>query len=110
MAVFDTHRAIKTLTAAGFSEVKAEAMLDAMGDSHDALATKSDLRELAQTTKADLNELAQMTKADLNELAQTTKADLRELELRMRLHLGAYVFAAAGLVIAVLLALELIPR
>jgi hypothetical protein len=33
-----------------------------------------------------------------------TKADLRELELRVRLHLGAYVFAAAGLVIAVLIA------
>jgi len=132
MAVFDTHRAIKTLTAAGFSEAKAEAMLDAMGDSHDALATKADLRELAQANRADLNELAQTTKADLNELAQTTKADLnelaqatkadlrelaqttasdlRELELRMRLHLGAYVFAAAGLVIAVLLAIELLPR
>ncbi len=74
-------------------------MIDAMGDSHDALATK-----------ADLNKLAQATKANLNELAQTTKADLRELELRMRLHLGAYVFAAAGLVIAVLLALEWLPR
>ncbi len=88
MAVYDTHRAVKTLTAAGFSEAKAEAMIDAMGDSHDALATK----------------------ADLNKLAQSTKADLRELELRMRLHLGAYVFAAAGLVIAVLLALEWLPR
>ena len=33
-----------------------------------------------------------------------TKADLRELELRVRLHLGAYVFVAAGLVIAVLIA------
>ena len=99
MAAFDTHRAIKTLTAAGFSEAKAEAMIDAMGDSHDALATKADLRELAQATKADLNELA-----------QTTKADLRELELRMRLHLGAYVFAAAGLIIGVLVAIELLPR
>ncbi len=99
MAVYDTYKAMKTLTAAGFSETKAEAMLDAMGDSHDALATK-----------ADLNELAQATKADLRELALTTKADLNELELRMRLHLGAYVFAAAGLVIAVLLALEWLPR
>ena len=88
MAMYDTHRAIKTLTAAGFSEAKAEAMIDAMGDSHDALATKADLRELARTTASDL----------------------RELELRMRLHLGAYVFTAAGLVIAVLLALEWLPR
>ena len=59
-----------------------------MGDSHDALATKSDLRELARATTADL----------------------RELELRMRLHSGANVFAAAGLAIAVLAALELLPR
>ena len=110
MAVFDTHRAIKTLTEAGFTESKAEAMVDAMGDSHDSLATKADLNQLAQATKADLNELTQTTKADLRELARTTASDLRELELRMRLHLGAYVFAAAGLVIAVLLALELIPR
>ncbi len=73
MAAFDTHKAVKTLTAAGFSKTKAEAMVEAMGDSHGALATK---------------------------------ADLRELELRMRLHLSAYAFAAAGLVIAVRLALE----
>lgn len=110
MAVFDTHRAIKTLKAAGFSEVKAEAMVDAMGDSHDTLATKADLSELAQITKADLNELAQTTKADLRDLARTTASELRELELRMRLHLGAYVSAAAGLIIAVFLALELLPR
>ena len=31
MAVYDTHRAVKTLTAAGFSEAKAEAMIDANG-------------------------------------------------------------------------------
>ena len=63
-------------------------MIDAVGDSHDALATKADLRDLAQTNKAKF----------------------RELELRMRLYLGAYVFTAAGLVIGVLVAIELLPR
>ena len=32
MAVFDTHKAVKTLTAAGFSEEKAEALITAMGE------------------------------------------------------------------------------
>ena len=71
MAVFDTHKAFETLTSGGFSEAQARALLSAMGESRESLATK---------------------------------ADLRELELRVRLHLGAYVFAAAGLVIAVLIA------
>ena len=126
MAVFDTHRAVKTLTAAGFNETQAEALIGAVGESHEALATKADLQDLAQMTKADLQDLAQMTKADLQDLAQmtkaeiqaldiriqaldmylqalaqTTKADLKDLELRLTLRLGALVVGAAG-VLAVL--------
>ena len=59
------------MTSGGFSDAQARALLSAMGESRESLATKS---------------------------------DLRELELRVRLHLGAYMFAAAGLVIAVLIA------
>ena len=43
MAMFDTHRAVKKLTGAGFSEFQAEALIDAVGDEHEALATKADL-------------------------------------------------------------------
>ena len=70
-----------------------------------AQTTKADLESLAQTTKADLESLAQTTKADLEALAQTTKADLEALELRLRhdltLRLGAMVFAAAGVQVAI---------
>ena len=115
MAVFDTHKAVKTLTAAGFNETQAEALIGAVGESHEALATKADLQDLAQMTKADLQDLAQMTKAEiqaldiriqavdmhLQALAQTTKGDLKDLELRLTLRLGALVVGAAG-VLAVL--------
>ena len=96
MAVFDTHKAIKTLIGAGFSETKAEAMIDAMGESHEALATKADMA----VVYAKLDALEQA----VNE--RVTQADLREQELRMRLHL----YAVAIVVIGVLAALELVPR
>lgn len=47
MAVFDTHKAVKTLTAAGFSEEKAEALITAMGEVRTDLTTKADLKDLA---------------------------------------------------------------
>ena len=46
MAVFDTHKAVKTLTAAGFSEEKAEALITAMGEVRTDLTTKADLKDL----------------------------------------------------------------
>ncbi len=75
----DTHKAVKTLTGAGFSETQAEALIETMGDSRDVLATKADMQELAHMTSADMQELARATKADMQELAQTTKADMQEL-------------------------------
>lgn len=46
MAVFDTHKAVKTLKAAGFSEEKAEALITAMGNARTDLTTKADLKDL----------------------------------------------------------------
>ena len=83
MAIMDTHEAVKLLQSAGLDEVKAEAIVRVVGVGQDALATK----------------------ADLEALAQTTKADLEALELRLRhdltLRLGAMVFAAAGVQVAI---------
>ena len=105
MAIMDTHEAVKLLQCAGLDEEKAEAIVRVVGVGQDALTTKADLEALAQTTKADLESLAQTTKADLESLAQTTKADLEALELRLRhdltLRLGAMVFAAAGVQVAI---------
>ncbi len=125
MAIIDTHKVFESLTDAGFSKAQANALLGAVGESHDTLATKADLQDLAQATKADLQDLAQATKADLQaikvelqaEIAEVrvdvqalahavsacaTKAELREMELRMRLHLGGVAIIAASLQLAIL--------
>ena len=75
----DTHKAVKTLTGAGFGETQAEALIETMGDSRDALATKADVQELAHTTSADMQNLARTTKADIQDLARTIKADIQDL-------------------------------
>jgi hypothetical protein len=98
-----TPTAIKTLIGAGFSETKAEAMIDAMGESQDALATKADIAVVKAEIDALRSDLKALVKA-VNERA--TNADLREQELRIRLHL----YTVAIVVIGVLAALELVPR
>jgi len=43
MAIFDTHKAYRALTAGGVSEAQAQTLVETLGDSRDALATKADL-------------------------------------------------------------------
>ena len=108
----------------GFDEAQAETLIETVGEAHDAVASKTDLEALGQQTKADLEALGQQTKADLEAFGQQTKADLealrqqtnagflaleqsteaklRELELRMTIRLGTMIFAASGLIIAIL--------
>ena len=63
---FDTHKAVKTLKAAGANEILAEAVVSTVGDAIGGnVATKADLVELQATTKADLAELQATTKATL---------------------------------------------
>ena len=104
MAVFDTHKAVKALKSAGFPDHQAEALVDVVGEEREALATKDGLEALEARMSARFEALEKA----VSECA--TKAELREMELRMRLVLGAYVFAAAGLVITVMIGLELWPR
>ena len=94
MAMFDTHRAVKTLTGAGFSETQAEALIDAIGEGHEDLATKADLKEHIAAARADMKEQF-----------ASVRVDMQALELRLTLRLGALVVAAAVL----LAVLELIP-
>ncbi len=82
MAVFETHRAFQALTAAGFTERQAQALIDVGSEGYGALATKSDVADM-------------VTVKDLD-------SRLLELELRMRLYMGAYVAIAAALVIGIL--------
>ena len=97
----------------GFDEAQAETLIETVGEAHDAVASKGDLEALGQQTKADLEAFGQQTKADLEALRQqtnagflaleqSTEAKLRELELRMTIRLGTMIFAASGLIIAIL--------
>ena len=102
----------------GFDEAQAETLIETVGEAHDAVASKGDLEALGQQTKADLEALGlqtkagflalehaineRATKADLQALEQSTEAKLRELELRMTIRLGTMIFAASGLIIAIL--------
>jgi hypothetical protein len=125
----DTHKAVKALMGVGFNEAQAETLIETVGEAHDAIASKGDLEILGQQTKADLEVLGQQTKADLEAFGQQTKASLlaleqaineratktdlqalelsteaklRESELRMTIRLGTMIFAASGLIIAIL--------
>lgn len=82
MAVFDTHRAFQALTAAGFTDRQAQALIDVGSEGYGALATKADVADM-------------VTKKDLD-------TRLLALELRMRLYVGAYVAIAAALVVGIL--------
>ncbi len=106
---FDTHRAVKSLTVAGFSDSQAEAVVETVGTALDkTLATKADLQPLradldgmmsTMATKADLELAFQPLRADLDGVMSTmaTKADLAALEQRMTIKLGAVVFASMSL-------------
>lgn len=75
----DTHKAVKALTDAGFSEQQAETVVstvrEALGGN---IATKSDI----QTAKSEL------------------EANIKDLELRLTLRFGGMVIAAVGILIA----------
>ena len=75
----DTHKAVKTLTEAGFEETKAEAMVATFGNAmSENVATKADLAEL----KAEL------------------KADMLALEQRLTVRLYTTILTGIGLIIA----------
>ena len=74
MAMFDTHRAVKKLTGAGFSEGQAEALIDAVRDEQEALATKADLLAV----RADLREEISALRAELKEDIAVLRAELKE--------------------------------
>ena len=81
---FDTHRVVKELEEAGFSQTQAEAVVSALGSAFSGnLATKADLdllkAELKAEFKADVAELKAEFKADIGELKTEFKADIGEL-------------------------------
>ena len=117
MALFDTHKAVKTLTGAGFSENQAEALIDAVSEARGDAATNDDLQASEQALRADLQTL----RADLQASDQAIRADMQVMEERLRKHiaeqLGKQTFqllvaisALAGVVSGIVIAvLKLFP-
>ena len=93
MAVFDTHKAFAALTAAGFSEHQAQALIDVGGEGYGALATKADIADMA-------------TKGDLQALELRISASLERRMNNLILQLALLQVAVGGLIVA---ALKLLP-
>ena len=102
MPAFDTHKAVKALSSAGFDNAQAEAVVDQIsGAVSENVATKVDLERFA--TKEDLDRFA--TKEDLDRFATredlerfatkedleryATKEDLRQEVEKLELRLAA---------------------
>ena len=96
MSAFDTHKAVKALSSAGFDNAQAEAVVDQIsGAVSENVATKVDLERFA--TKEDLERFA--TKDDLRQEAE--KFELRlatELEKQSSKYLRSMVVVVAGIV------------
>lgn len=130
----DTLAVLKRLTASGFSEAQAEAVVEAIGDVRDDLATRADmqaqsaefrvemaalrsdmqadmrtLRSDMQTQMAELRSDMQTQMADFRSdmaaLRSDMQSDMQALELRLTIRIGAVVGATALVTIGVLAAL-----
>ena len=110
--MLDTYRAVKALTAVGFTETQAQTLIETVGEGRGNLATKEDLDRLAQATKEDLDNLAQKT-SSLESAVAELRADFQTLEVRIERRLTSLVLQLAilqvmvgGLIVA---ALKLLP-
>ena len=92
-------RRIRRSRPGGFTETQAQTLIEALGESRDALATKADIADMVTT--ADLEALRVATKADLRELELRVDARFESLEQRMTIRLGAMLIAAVALVVTI---------
>ena len=89
---FDTHKAVKALKSSGFDEKQAETVVETIDTAvNETVATKSDLKALADkmATKDDIKDMA--TKADLKALADkmATKDDIKDMATKADLEVMA---------------------
>lgn len=74
---FDTHRVVKRLQQAGFSEPQAETVTDVLREARDTsmadIATKADLMEVRTELKAE----TAAVKADVEQLRITLRAEMQ---------------------------------
>ena len=104
-AAFDTHAYFKRLTSAGMpeaqAEVQAETLSGVLAQHNGNLATKSDVAQVKNDIAQVKNDVAQV-KSDIAQVKQELKQDMKLLESRMTVKVGAMVFTAFGLAVAVL--------
>ena len=101
---FDTHQAVKALTAAGADEALAEAVVATVGDAVGGnVATKADLAEVKAELKGEIAavraEIAEV-KAEVSEVRAELKTDLGGLETRLHRHLWVVAAGIVGLTVA----------
>ena len=126
MPLFDTHKAVKALSHAGFDDTQAEAVVEQINEAvNENVATKSDFERFVSTldlerfaTKEDFERFA--TKQDLERFAtkedlERFTAELVKLELRInekldkfRASLLSYALGLVGLAVALTKALDLV--
>ncbi len=111
----DTLAVKKRLTASGFSEMQAEAMVEAIADMRDDLATRSDLQAESAALRTEMAALRSDMQAGMAEFRTEMTAlrsdmtdlrsDMQEMELRLTIRIGAAVGAASIVTVGVLGAL-----
>ncbi|MCY3813326.1 MAG: hypothetical protein OXH15_16150 [Gammaproteobacteria bacterium] len=126
MPLFDTHKAVKALSHAGFDDAQAEAVVEQIHEAvNENVATKSDFERFVAkldlerfATKEDFERFA--TKQDLERFAtkedlERFTAELVKLELRInekfdkfRASLLSYALGLVGLAVALTKALDLV--
>ena len=93
--MFDTHRAVKELTDAGFALEQAEAVVATVSVAvNENVATKLDIAETRAEAKGDIAEL----KSDIAEL----RAEMKAMEMRIMVRMTGIGLTIAGLSIALL--------
>ena len=112
--IFDTHQAVKDLEEAGFEESQAEAVVGMMSRAiGENVATRSDLQGMETNLQSDIvnqegritarmESLEERMTARMESLEERMTARMESLEHRMTIKLGAFVFAGAGAVVALL--------
>ena len=96
---------VKRLTASGFSEAQAEAVIEAIGDVRDDLATRADLQAQSAELRADMQAQSAALRSEMASLRSDMQSDMQALELRLTIRLGAVVGATSLVTIGVIAAL-----
>ncbi|SFH62540.1 hypothetical protein SAMN04515618_101204 [Collimonas sp. OK307] len=94
---FDTLKFVKTLEAAGIPFLQAEALSDAVRDSHEAadVATKHDVDDVKRDiddVKRDIDDV----RKDMHAMEARIDAKFEKFELRLTVKLGGIVVFALG--------------